>query len=194
MNPIIHSFGHVVGTKKFGFRFLRQMCKVANMEQQNAGTVIVKTKRPIGCFGWGAIVIFGLWALGSIFPDAGESATPAPATSTTAPAPATSTTAPSPEEPVALKNAKRTANSYLNTMAFSKKGLIEQLVYEGYDNATATLAVNSLTGVDWKQQAALSGASYLESQGFSRSGLIDQLKYEGFTTAEATYGADANGL
>jgi hypothetical protein len=79
-------------------------------------------------------------------------------------------------------------------MAFSKKGLIEQLVYEGYDNATATLAVNSLTGVDWKQQAALSGASYLESQGFSRSGLIDQLKYEGFTTAEATYGADANGL
>lgn len=96
MTPVIHSFGHVVGTKIFGFRFLRQMCKVANMEQENAGTVIVKSKRPIGCFGWGAIVIFGLWALGSILPDASDSATPAPATSTTAPAPAASTTAPAP--------------------------------------------------------------------------------------------------
>ena len=145
-------------------------------------------------FGWGVIIIFGLWVIGTIFPDAGESAAPAPATSTTAPAPATSTTAPAPAEPVALKNAKRLANSYLDSSAFSKKGLIDQLIYEGFDTATATSAVNSLTSVDWKQQAALLGASYLETSGFSRSGLIDQLKYQGFTTAEATYGADANGL
>ena len=151
-----------------------------------------KTKRPIGCFGWGAIIIFGLWALGSILPDNSESTTAVPtiSSSPTAAAP----TAAAPTESTALKNAKRLANSYLNYSSFSKSGLIEQLIYEGFDEATATLAVNSLTSVDWNEQAALTGASYLEISGFSRSGLIEQLEFEGFTNSEATYGADANGL
>ena len=70
------------------------MCKVANMEQTNASNQVVKSKRPIGCFGWGAIIIFGLWVIGTVFPDSGESAAPAPSTS--APAPAASSTAPEP--------------------------------------------------------------------------------------------------
>lgn len=185
MTPFMTRCGHVGVAEVQGIQFLWRMGTVANMDQANVGNQSVKSKRPIGCFGWGVIIIFGLWVIGTIFPDAGESAAPAPATSTTAPAPA---------EPVALKNAKRLASSYLDSSAFSKKGLIDQLIYEGFDTATATSAVNSLTSVDWKQQAALLGASYLETSGFSRSGLIDQLKYEGFTTAEATYGADANGL
>ena len=182
-----------------------------------------KTKRPIGCFGWGAIIIFGLWALGSIFPDNSESTSAVPAISSSptaaaptaaaptaaaptaaaptaaaptaaAPTAAAPTAAAAPTESTALKNAKRLANSYLKSSSFSKSGLIEQLIYEGFDEATATLAVNSLTSVDWNEQAALLGASYLKISGFSRSGLIEQLEYEGFTNSEATYGAEANGL
>ena len=183
------------------------MGTVANMDQANIGNGSVKSKRPIGCFGWGAIVIFGLWALGSIFPNNSESSTAVPATSsspttaapttaaptTAAPTTAAPTTA-APTESTALKNAKRLANSYLKSSSFSKNGLIKQLIYEGFDESTATLAVDSLTSVDWKEQAALTGAAYLKTSGFSRSGLIEQLEYEGFTNSEATYGADANGL
>ena len=168
------------------------MGTVANMDQANIGNGSVKSKRPIGCFGWGAIVIFGLWALGSIFPNNSESSTAVPATSSS-PTTAAPTTA-APTESTALKNAKRLANSYLKSSSFSKNGLIKQLIYEGFDESTATLAVDSLTSVDWKEQAALTGAAYLKTSGFSRSGLIEQLEYEGFTNSEATYGADANGL
>lgn len=93
-----------------------------------------------------------------------------------------------------VQNAKRTAEAYLSTMAFSKTGLIEQLKFEGYQEVEATLAVNSIMSVDWNEQAARKGAEYLAMQGFSRSGLIDQLLFEGFTSEEANYGADANGL
>ena len=92
------------------------------------------------------------------------------------------------------QNAKRTAEAYLGTMAFSRSGLIEQLKFEGYPETEATLAVDSMMSVDWNEQAAKKGAEYLALQGFSRSGLIDQLLFEGFTTEEANYGADANGL
>lgn len=66
------------------------------------------------------------------------------------------------------KNALRSANDYLSFMAFSKKGLIEQLKYEGYSTEAATNAVNSLD-VDWNEQAAKSAEQYLSFMSFSRS-------------------------
>jgi hypothetical protein len=99
------------------------------------------------------------------------------------------------DAPLTLQqNAKRTAESYLSSMAFSRSGLIEQLKFEGYPETEATLAVDSMMSVNWNEQAAKKGAEYLAMQGFSRSGLIDQLLFEGFTTEEANFGADANGL
>lgn len=85
------------------------------------------------------------------------------------------------------------ARSYLDFTAFSRKGLIEQLGYEGFSTADATLAVDYLN-VDWFEQAWLSAEEYLDFTAFSRSGLIDQLLYEGFTKEQATYGVDKTGL
>lgn len=90
------------------------------------------------------------------------------------------------------QNAIESAQSYLEYSAFSKKGLIEQLEYEGYSTEDAEFALSQIS-VDWKEQAAKSAASYLEYSSFSRDGLIDQLLYEGFTESEAEYGVSQNG-
>jgi hypothetical protein len=96
-------------------------------------------------------------------------------------------------ESVSQSNARRTAASYLDYTAFSRSGLIKQLVYEGFSNADATYGTDAVHA-DWFEQAARMARSYMEYSSFSRQGLIDQLKYEGFSQAEAEHGADSVGL
>ena len=90
------------------------------------------------------------------------------------------------------RNALNSAKNYLRVMPFSRKGLIEQLEYEGYSTAEATYAVDNC-GADWYEQAVKSAKNYLDIMSFSRSGLIDQLEYEGFTHDQAVHGAEKNG-
>lgn len=90
------------------------------------------------------------------------------------------------------KNAIKKAEDYLDFMAFSKKGLIEQLEYEGFTKSEAKYAVENID-VDWNEQAVRKAKEYLDSQSFSKKKLISQLKYEGFTNAQAEYGAKQNG-
>lgn len=91
------------------------------------------------------------------------------------------------------------AKDYLDTSAFSRAGLIEQLssAYgSGFSRADATFAVDHLN-VNWKEQAVLSAKEYLRTMHFSRAGLIQQLSSaygSQFTRAEATYAADQVGL
>ena len=87
----------------------------------------------------------------------------------------------------------RKAQEYLAYQAFSKKGLIDQLKFEGFSTKDATYAVNHIT-VNWNKQAAKKAKEYLKYQSFSRSGLIDQLVFEGFTQSQATYGVNKTGL
>ena len=82
--------------------------------------------------------------------------------------------------------------SYLNMAGFSRQGLIDQLVYEGFSEADATFAVDQLAP-NWNEQAAKKAQSYINMSSFSRQGLIDQLIYEGFTEAQAEHGAKAVG-
>lgn len=96
-------------------------------------------------------------------------------------------------ETLSQKNAVKSAQNYLEFMAFSKSGLIKQLEYEGYSKEDSTYAVNQIT-VDWKEQAVKSGKSYLEIMPFSRDGLMKQLKYEGFTDEEAEYAVSKTGF
>ncbi len=125
-------------------------------------------------------------------------AAPAPVEAAPQPKPA----APAEPEPVAPveprfsvseQNAIESAESYLNFSAFSKKGLIKQLEFEGFSNADANVAVANIS-VNWKAQAVKSAQAYLEFSSFSRSSLIDQLKFEGFTSAQARYAATQVGL
>ncbi|MDD3186762.1 MAG: Ltp family lipoprotein [Anaerostipes sp.] len=87
------------------------------------------------------------------------------------------------------ENALSKAYSYLDYSAFSKKGLIKQLEYEGFSNKEAKYAVKKC-GANWKKQAYKKAQEYLDNQAFSKSGLINQLKYEGFTSSQAKYGAN----
>ena len=121
-----------------------------------------------------------------------EEPTTTTTTSTTTTLPPTTTSTAPPEDPE-VSNARRSAESYLDLMGFSRTGLIEQLEFEGYSVDAATAAVDSLD-VDWFAEAAESAQSYIDMMGFSRSGLVEQLIFEGFTTEEAEHGATAVGL
>lgn len=85
-------------------------------------------------------------------------------------------------------NALRTAHNYLKYTAFSKKGLIDQLEYEGYSTSEAKYAVEKID-MDWKIQAGIKAVQYLKYMPMSKSQLEDQLVFDGFTYSEASYGA-----
>ena len=77
------------------------------------------------------------------------------------------------KESMGEKNALKSAKNYLNSMAFSYSGLVEQLEYEGYTNSEATYAADHCNA-DWNVQAVKSAKNYLNSSAFSYSGLIEQ--------------------
>lgn len=75
-------------------------------------------------------------------------------------------------------NAYNSAKGYLNYTAFSRQGLIDQLVYEQYSEEAAEFAVSQIEErgeVDWYEQAERSARQYLDYTSFSKQGLIDQL-------------------
>ena len=99
----------------------------------------------------------------------------------------------SPSLTVAQENARDAAESYLDLSGFSKKGLVQQLEFEGYEDADIKAALATLK-VDWMAEAVESAESYLDMTSFSRQGLIDQLTFEGYTAKQANHAADAVGL
>jgi hypothetical protein len=138
----------------------------------------------------------GTVAAADIAPSDGAAPSVVPAPTSPAPEP---TEAPKAEFTVSQENAIESAESYLDSGAFSEVGLIQQLSSkygEGFPKADAVFAVNHIN-VNWNEQAAKSAKSYLDSGSFSCQGLIDQLesKYgEGFTHSQAVYGAKQTGL
>ena len=127
-------------------------------------------------------------------PKAEEPVAEAPET-TQAPAPKPKP-APAPAKPTMTKAQEQaigSAESYLDFSNFSKKGLIEQLVFEDFSKADAKFAVAHVK-VNWNEQAAGAAESYLDLSHFSRQGLIDQLKFEGYTQSQAEYGVEKAGL
>ena len=90
---------------------------------------------------------------------------------------------------IGKQNAVRKAESYLSFSAFSYKGLIEQLEYEGFTHEEAVYGADHCNA-NWKEQALKKANSYLSISGFSKKGLIEQLEYEKFTHEQATYAVD----
>lgn len=95
--------------------------------------------------------------------------------------------APQPVAGLGESNALSKAHAYLQYSAFSKKGLLEQLLFEGFTQPEAQYAVDNC-GADWSAQALEKAGQYLAYSSFSYKGLIEQLEFEGFTTQEAEYG------
>jgi hypothetical protein len=113
------------------------------------------------------------------------------------PGPAAQPVAPEPEPAapsmtMGQEQAVGKAQDYLAMSGFSRKGLINQLVYEGFSKADATFGVDYIKP-NWNKQAAKKAQDYIDMSSFSRQGLIDQLVYEGFTQAQAKYGVKAVG-
>ena len=94
---------------------------------------------------------------------------------------------------VSRANAVRAAKTYLKVSAFSFKGLVKQLKYEGYSTSDARYSAGH-AGANWMQQAVRAAKQYLKVSAFSRSGMIQQLEYDGFTPAQALHGALGVGL
>ena len=98
-----------------------------------------------------------------------------------------------PKETRAQANARAKGEEYLSMSAFSRKGLIQQLKYEGFSKKDAKYGADA-QHANWKKQAALKAEEYLDTSSFSREGLIGQLTYEGFTRKQAEYGVKQTGL
>lgn len=87
------------------------------------------------------------------------------------------------------------AEDYLDLMAFSKKGLMDQLTSEyggQFPDDAAKYAVENV-GADWKEQALRSAQDYMAMMPMSKKALHDQLtsEYGGqFTKKQADYAID----
>ncbi|PNI09439.1 hypothetical protein CXX84_04020 [Arthrobacter sp. AFG7.2] len=94
---------------------------------------------------------------------------------------------------ISQQSAQRKAGDYLKFTAFSRSGLIDQLVFEKFSVEDSTWAVDHMT-IDYNEQAAKKAKDYLKFSSFSRPGLVDQLLFEGYTPEQAEYGASTTGL
>lgn len=122
--------------------------------------------------------------------------TPAPAP--TPPPPPVAAPKPPPPPPAPMltagqQNAIRAAKQYLNVMAFSRAGLINQLKFDGYTPEDATFAVDNIAP-DWMMQATRSAKQYVATMPFSHAGLVKQLEFDGYTPEQAEAGTVGAGL
>ena len=85
------------------------------------------------------------------------------------------------------------AKSYLEVMAFSKQGLIDQLKFEKFTDSEASYAAANC-GANWNEQAVKKAQGYIKYLSYSKEQLISQLKFDGFTDAQARYGAQQTGV
>lgn len=89
--------------------------------------------------------------------------------------------------------ARQAAITLLNyDKPYSRKGLIEELEYEGYIYGDAATAVDGLN-VNWGNQAKDMAKNYLRLDAFSKTGLVQQLEEEGFSHEDAVYGVKNSG-
>lgn len=81
-------------------------------------------------------------------------------------------------------NASVKARDYLRIVPFSARGLVDQLVSDGFSAGDAEFAVAD-AGASWEEQAGKKADVYLSAVPFSRSGLTAQLVADGFDQAES---------
>src|SRR5699024_6102259 len=88
-----------------------------------------------------------------------------------------------------FKNALGTAKNYLSFTSFSKEGLKDQLLFEGYPDDAAQYVIDTVE-TDWNENALKNAIDYLDFMSFSNQGLYDQLIFEGYTAEQAQYAID----
>ena len=100
-----------------------------------------------------AVVVVGLLSVAGCSADTpstdtpstdGTPATDAPSTDTPSTDGTPTTDAPVPSETIGQENARKIAQNYLDSMSFSRSGLIDQLLFEGFSQAEAEYGVNAV--------------------------------------------------
>lgn len=81
------------------------------------------------------------------------------------------------------------AKQYIHSNPFSRKGLIEQLEFEGCSNDVATYGADHCDA-DWKEQAARDASYTAEKRDYSPGETLKYLKDKEYTEEEAKYGAE----
>ncbi len=90
------------------------------------------------------------------------------------------------------ENALRAGQNYIDSMSFSKAGLIQQLsssAGDGYSKADATFAANNVEA-NWNKEAVEAAQGYLDTMPFSKDDLVQQLSSaagDEYTRAQADY-------
>lgn len=87
------------------------------------------------------------------------------------------------------KNALDTAKRYFSTLNFSRKGIEEQLKFEGFTEEAINYALSNIV-VDYNKQALGSARSYDNVLSMSSKRLLEQLIHDGYTEAQAKYAVD----
>lgn len=93
------------------------------------------------------------------------------------------------------RNALRSAEVYLKTMPFSKKGLYNQLTSDAGEKYPADAAQYAVDNVktNWKENALKAAKNYDKIMPMSKQGLYEQLTStvgDGYTPEEAQYAVD----
>lgn len=93
------------------------------------------------------------------------------------------------------RNALRSAEVYLKTMPFSKKGLYQQLTSQAGEKYPADAAQYAVDNVktNWKENALKAAQNYDKLMPMSKQGLYEQLTSsagDGYTPEEAQYAVD----
>ena len=97
--------------------------------------------------------------------------------------------------PMEYKQALKSAQNYIDVMAFSKQGLYDQLTSEyadKYSDEAAQYAIDNVKA-DYKEEAVEAAKNYLDTMSFSKEGLKDQLTSQyadKYTEEEAQYAID----
>lgn len=91
--------------------------------------------------------------------------------------------------PADFRAALGSATRFNNHTGYSKQGLLDQLLYQGYSYEAAWYAVDNVAA-DWYLNARRSAEGYVLYSGYSKVGLHQQLLYEGYLPEEATYGVE----
>jgi hypothetical protein len=100
---------------------------------------------------------------------------------------------------VSESQAVEAAQQYVDSMGFSKAGLMQQLTSKSgsqFSKEDAKYAIKHID-VNWNDEAAEAAQSYLDTMAFSRNELIEQLTSKAgsqFTRKQAEYGAKKVGL
>ena len=87
---------------------------------------------------------------------------------------------------------RSTANDHMMFNPFSRAGLLEQMVIEGFNQDVTADVINELD-INWMEKAVLAGERYVNylAPDATEDGMVDQLTYEAFTPGEINHAIES---